>query len=273
MHIRHNLADRGTELYFTGTHVELNCSFQNSSGDTVLVTNPSVQFSPKAPSVILSPFSQNHDIPNQYTVKFLTDSMDPGSYTITGSGMWNGQSLSVSGQFEIYTLSRIQSFIELLRSLLKDRIPELYIVRMPSIDTFKWDDGELYTCLLQALRAMNGTPPTNIIWPDIQSVPIAFEGHLVQIAVIWALSQRQMLEIQNVINYSDEISFNIDRSAKYMSAAQMQAQLWWQAWVAAKKDLAFRSIQHAGIISNRYPLHFIRPLSMLPNSQNTFGWF
>lgn len=273
MYIQHNLDNRSSELYLLNTHVELNCNFRNSSGDVVYVTGPQATFSPAAPATILKPLSLDQDVVPKYSLKFLTNGMNPGTYTIIGTGTWQSQTLQVSGEFEIFQAPKIQTLIETLRALLHDMIPSLYLVHVPAADTFKWADGELYTALQQALRDMNGTFPTGLNWATVESVPFYFEGHLINIAFLRALNMRQLLEIANVINYSDEIAFNLDKDQKYMAKAQMHAQMWWAAWMSAKKDAAFRGVQSQAIISTRYPLHFIRPLSLLPHSANTFGWW
>jgi len=265
----HDIQDRVSDVYFTDSHIELRCVFQQS-GSIVYVTSPTVSFSPSAPKHILQPFMLDQDDPPQYSIKFLTTDMQAQKYEVTFSGLYQGSTMIVTGEFELYEVTREQALINTLRSLLKDVLPKLYVIKMPDADTFRWTDGELYTCITQALNAMNEAPPSTIRF-TLQNIP--FENFLLQISMIFALNMRGMLEIANVLNYSDEIAFNLDRDAKYASKAQLLASVWWEGWKAAKKDYTFHSIQHQAIISTRFPLHFVRPLSMLPNSKNTFGWW
>lgn len=271
MHKLHNVSERSIESYFSGSHIELSCIF--SYGDeAVEVSSPVALFTPTTPTTILQPFALDSDIqPSpKYTIKFLTSGMAAGNYKVSFLGNYQSHALATTGEFNLYAVASIQNLIETLRSLLKDQLPQLYIVHLPEADTFKWRDGELYDCLLHANEAMNNTPPVNLRF-EIDQNP--FKGFLINIAMMFALNQRSMLEIANVINYSDEVSFNIDRDSKYSNKAQMFSQQWWASWLMVKKDYAFHSIQSHIVTSTRYPLHFIRPLSMLPNSKNTFGWY
>lgn len=269
---QHDISEKSNELYYTDAHVELSCVFTSAGGDSVEVTSPSVTFTPNTPTNVLQPLSLDHDVqpPPKYTIKFLTKDMAAGDYDVDFTGSYNGDNLSTSGTFSLYTITNEQDLINTLRSLLKDTMPQLYLVHLPDADTFRWRDGELYSCITQALQAMNNTPPVTITF-TLDNMP--FTGFLINIAMMYALHQRGMLEIANAINYSDEISFSIDRDSKYTSKAQMFSQLWWLEWVKVKKDYAFHQIQHQAVISCRFPLHAIRPLSMLPHSANTFGYY
>lgn len=266
-----NLNDNPKDLYYSDSHIELNCVFYKD-GKAVEVINPAASFSPSTPTKVLRAFARTDDLepPVKYTTTFLTTGLSPGTYTVDFTGVYNSETLHVSGEFSLYTVAREQALINTLRSLLKDTLPQLYIVNIPDQDTFKWRDGELYDCIMQAQNLMNSAPPSTIKF-TLSNNP--FESYLLNFAVMYALQQRQMLEIQNAINYSDEINFNIDRAGKYASVANVYASFWWQQWILTKKDYNFHQIQHAAVISNRYPLHFIRPLSLLPNSKNTFGYY
>lgn len=267
----HNVNEASKDLYYTDAHIELVCLFKKDDV-AVEVVNPTATFSPTAPLTILRHFSRSEDVEPEikYVTTFLTTGLDPGDYTVQFSGEYQGETLTASGEFSLYTVNRTQTLINLVRSMLKDVLPQLYIANIPDEDTFKWRDGELFDCLGLAQNLMNSAPPVDIKF-TLTSNP--FEAYLINFAVMYALQQRQMLEIQNSINYSDEINFSIDRQGKYASVGNVYVSTWWMQWVLAKKAYAFSKINHKVVISNRYPLHFIRPLSMLPNSKNTFGYY
>jgi hypothetical protein len=113
------------------------------------------------------------------------------------------------------------------------------------------------------------TPPASYVftfdncpWPNL----------LIDGAVIYALTSRGILEVANTFSYQDEISFAIDRVAKYQSMASLFYANWVSDRQRTKRQWSFSRAGAIGMTSTRMPFTIIRTLSLsFTGAQSTFS--
>lgn len=166
----------------------------------------------------------------------------------------------------MYSL-REGSFIDLLKVFLKDKEPELYRVD-PQVE--RWDDDDLYAFLLRSLWDLNSFPPVTSF--SIDGLPEEFFDILLMGGLVFSLYAQGILEIGRDFSYNDNgLSVTMDRTAKYMNAAQMLLSQYYQLKTKIKKAYAMAHTHWVGIKEQRMPISIRRPLSMLPHMANVFG--
>ena len=257
-----------------GNHVELRCTFV-TGGTAVNVTSPAVEIrennvsgsSVSIPdSSLLVPFGKDGPTTGRYKVSFLAgDWLANGTYYLAMSGLTDGAPNIQTGSFTARAAGTIQGYIELLRSALHDYNSQLYTVESSS--STLWDDGILYESLNRALNKINYTKPSRYTW-TLDTVP--WPGLLIDGGVIYAIHSRWVLEIANTFSYSDEISFAIDRSQKYISAIQVFANVWEQNVKSVKTDYAFSMAFPIGMGQTRIPESTSRIFSFMPRVSSFF---
>ncbi len=264
-------------VQIAANHVEVKCTF-SSGGTAVNVTSPAFNIhhgngvtgaTVTIPAAkLLVPFSKDGSGTGKYRASFLGDTWLPdGDYTFAMTGAFSGGTISNTGIFSARSAGTIQTYIEMLRSALHDYDGIVYLIE--DQDKFLVSDGQLYGALNRALNHINDVKPAayrfaldNCPWPSL----------LLDFAVVYALHQLMVLSIPNTISYSDEISFTIDRSAKYQSALQVFKASLEQDLRATKMNYAFSRTGFIGMGSTRIPYAISRIFSFIPQASGLFAW-
>lgn len=260
-----------------GEHVDLYCIF-STGGTAVNVDSPQFTMTTTGGTEVaipsdrlLVPFSKDGPEVGRYHVTFLAgDWLTDGTYTVTMTGQYggsgSGSTITATASFVIRQGNSIQSYIEMVRSALRDSLPQLYEIDDP--DRFFYSDGDLYGALTRALNSINMTKPSKYTF-TMEGIP--WPTLLIDGAVIYALHSKQLVEIANTFTYNDEISFAINRAQSYQSAAQLLYAQWVQEKGRVKQDYAFGRARPIGLGHTRIPFTVQRIFSMAPHMLNTFG--
>lgn len=261
-----------------GNHVELTCTFA-SGGTSVNVISPSFtmyQGSGVTGSVItipeanlLVPFSKKGPGVGNYHITFMAadEWLANGEYTVTMDGTVSGSPIQILGTFTARTGNAVQSYIEQVKAALRDYDGSLYLIEDPN--KFMYEDGDIYEALNRALNKINHTPPSRYTW-SLDTVP--WPGLIVDGAVIYALHSRGILEVPNTIQYSDEISFTIDRSQKFVTMIQVFASQWELTVGRVMRDYGYERAFPIGMGTTRIPFSTARIFSFIPQTQSFFNW-
>jgi len=151
---------------------------------------------------------------------------------------------------------------------IRDNRPVLYRVD-PQVSHFS--EEELYAFLYYALLDFNGTSP---FWTDytFEDAPLQIYNILIMGAQVMALIARGTLEAERHFSYNDNgINVTLQRSASFLSPAQMLLSTYTQLKKSTKQNIGYRSTQFRGLKTQRAPISIRRPLSMIPNLETTFG--
>lgn len=210
-----------------------------------------------------------------YKFIFYPINMPPGLYDIAFMGedpnpTPNYGTLLVTGSFLMGLVPPEMNLIRALRHKLQDLNPALYTI----IDNTKtvWTDENLLSYILETMNEVNQTPsPSNYTVANFPACSMILDG-----AYVRALQAAAVLEIWNTMQYSDEISFVIDRAPKLQAlAAAVEARYnanrerWKMWWSLYGDDGSAGTGQWMG--ETKLPFQIARVLSWLPNMQNTFG--
>ncbi len=258
-------------------HVEVKCTF-SSGGTAINVTNPAFNIhhgngvtgaTVSIPAAkLLVPFSKDGSGTGKYRATFLGDTWLPdGDYTFAMTGAFSGGTITNTGIFSARSAGTEQTYIELLRSALHDYSGVLYLIE--DREKFFFEDGQLYGALNRALNHINDAKSsryrftlTTVPWPSL----------LLDFGVVYALHQRSVREVADTVQYSDEISFTIDRSSKYISALQVFKASLDQDLKTIKMDYSFSRTGFIGMGTTRVPYSLSRIFSFIPQASGLFAW-
>ena len=220
----------------------------------------------------MKPLSRVDDSRGVWSYNFLMknsngDALGAGTYVFTFTGSATG----ITPVTHVLTFAAAeipveQYFVNALRLRLGDKRSRRYLIDSPRN---RWSDEELYSFVDDARLDIGQTPPS----PQEYSFPFMYSennGLVILGGFIFALSAMGVFENYNRINYSDELSFQVDRSNFYQNARSLDAQ-YQQAKVTWKRDKAFHDLRGGkGMNSGRFPLYTTRCLSLQSTMQNTF---
>ena len=163
--------------------------------------------------------------------------------------------------------STFHQVLNLVRLDLGDDDP--YFYQLDTIPQFKWTETQLGKNVKASLRDFNGAAPmvTVFTWDNLPEdvIPVLEDW-----VVYRSLRSRSIKEIANYLKYDDGVSFDMtNRPGDYSKAMKM-----------AYDDVVERTSQWKfshrpsmiGLGSQRLPFRVTRPLSMLPNMKNVFGF-
>lgn len=164
-------------------------------------------------------------------------------------------------------LSRFHEMMSDVRYKLGDNDPSFY--QLDEVPQFKWSGTQLGRFLTNSLRDFNGIGPMNTNYTFDQLPEDAMPS--VELGVMfWALNSRFIREIPNSMKYNDGVSFDLsNRPGDYERAAKWMRQEFKDSVESWKLSHRPKPI---GMGSQRLPFRVTRPLSMLPNMKNVFGF-
>jgi len=258
-----------------GNHVELRCQF-STGGTAVNVTSPvfaihegSLTGSTVAIPIaqVLVPFSKDGAGIGRYRTTFLGgDWLSDGDYVAAMIGTYSGDTITLSGMFSARSAGSVQTYIEMVRSALHDYDGTLYYIE--NQDFFMFSDGQIYGAIERALNKINDTKPYRYRF-TLETVPWA--SLLIDLAVVYALHQRSILETANSISYNDELSFSINRAPGYTTALQAFKSSLESDLKSIKQDYAFAIAQPIGMGTTRIPYTTARIISFIPMYSGIVG--
>lgn len=181
------------------------------------------------------------------------------------SGTGNIGAFSAAGQGGY--MSQFHALMQTIRYELGDNDPFFY--QLDETPQYKWSGTMLGKFLVSALNDFNGRGPmiTTFTFDNlpVDSLPV------IELAVMSkALLSRSIREIPNFMRYDDGVSFDLsNRPADYDKAGRYFREEF-------KEDAKNWKLSHRptaiGLGSQRLPFRVTRPLSMLPNMKNVFGF-
>ena len=258
-----------TLMYLKGLS-ELKVKFiQESTGALLPVRNPDLKMykgSNEVDLVYVKHLQPMGTRDGEFSCSFLTDNLTAGKYNIKATGYYPDDSTEANlvthlADFDIFDVSSIQQYLNMLRIQLDDYLPSKYLIDNPNEN--RWSDTDLFNALQQAVNYFNDIPPTTAsIKFKVETMP--YVGLMMMGAEYFALNQKEILEIFNTIQYNDDISFTIDRSPKIHAKAEQILQLFKENCKAIKKDMIYRNIDVKMIKSSKLPLRALRFMSFIP---------
>lgn len=264
-----NIQSSSQNFFFLGQHCQLNVIFRDiQSNAPVNVEKPELEIRNSSKEIvdltILCPFTPTKAKTGEYYTTFLSDNLIAGDYDITCSGYYPDNSeeknkLEITAKFTVYEMPVIQTYIVMLRNILSDDIPELYWIDDP--EQYRWTDGDLYIALDRAVQFFNEYPPivSNQFY-TVENMP--YWDIMLLMAEYYSLNKKEILELFNTFQYSDDTSFSIDRSGKIHSKSQQILETVNKKVPEMKADMIFRQATTLGIKSTRLPLRTLRSMSM-----------
>lgn len=263
-----------------GGLIEVTTTFMDKKKAPTYVYNPKATFKQGDIDVtdsieILTGFGPTGLNVGEYKMTFITSNWTPGTYKVTLLGYTDPEDkdgresskLTSEGIFQVTDMSPKQGHIDLLRMVLADDIPQFYVIDDPT--KFRFQDGQLFSFLKMSVSQWNSTPPVSTgsqnslyVNPD-KFDRFPFMDLLITGAELIALNRETILEILNTLEYTDDITFRIDRAPKFMQKYQMLQTWYTQRLEKAKKDAAMRltySMGASALLSTRLPFRIIRAL-------------
>jgi hypothetical protein len=164
-------------------------------------------------------------------------------------------------------LDRMHMIMDLIRYDLADDDATFY--QLDKVAQYRWTGTQIAAWLRSALNEFNGTGKmlTNYTFSNLpeDAIPVIEEG-----VIFRAFRARQSKEIPNVLDYNDGVSFKIvNRVQDYRAMANDSLARFKELILNWKMTHRPRAI---GLGSQRLPFRITRPLSMLPNMSNVFGF-
>lgn len=216
---------------------------------------------------VLTPLSREDETTGVWVYEFLTKDMLAGEYIFTFAG--STPDITQVSHVISFTAAEIpieQYFIGSLRSRLGDKRTKRYLI--DDNTRVRWTNGELYSFLEDSRKKLATTPPSP---RDVPFNQCYSECHdlLLMGGFIYALQARGVFETFNKFNYSDELTFNVDRSA-FLQNAQSLLGAWDMERLRWKRDYMFHAVRSIGMQSGRFPLYYSRVLSLLPHVSHIF---
>lgn len=164
-------------------------------------------------------------------------------------------------------MSTFHAVLQTVRFELGDDDPFFY--QLDTTPQFKWNGTKLGKFLVSALNEFNGFGPmvTNF---SFDNLPIDALPVIEQAVMYKSLMSRSIREIPNYMKYDDGVSFDLsNRPGDYDKAGVFYKKEF-------KEDARNWKLSHRpeaiGLGSQRLPFRVTRPLSMLPNMKNVFGF-
>lgn len=206
----------------------------------------------------------------KYSISFLTDGLEPGTYDIVITGTYQGETITITSQLRVAVMPVIQSMINLVRMSLFDHDSGQYLGLFRQRH---WGNPELYNALRRALDWINTCPPNVQKWTfddfGANGKAEQFQVYLFTLAKFYALMDRITLESFNAVTINDEISININYSQSLQSLATAIEKIK-QEVVQAKRGYTFAHAGAKALISTRFPFTFTRIMGLLPASQRVY---
>jgi len=244
----------GTAVNVTSPAVEIRVD--NASGSSVSIPDAN----------LLVPFGKDGAATGRYRVSFLAgDWLANGTYYLAMSGLTNGAPIIHTGSFTARAAGGVQGMIELVRGALNDYNGVIFTIE--DSGSTRWNDGELYEALNRSLNKINMAKPSRYTW-TLDTLP--WPALLIDGAVYYSLHSKGILEAWNEFQYSDEISFSIQRSGKLISLINVFYNNWEQAVRSVKIDFAFSAAFPIGMGQARIPMTISRIFSFIPRVNSFF---
>lgn len=264
-----NLSNVPSLVYLKGLS-ELKVKFiQPSTGALLPVKNPNLEMFKNNNKIDLTFVKNLQPLgtrDGEFGCSFLTDNLTAGQYNIIATGYYPDNSseenkIIHTADFDIFEVSTVQQYLNALRVQLNDYLPSRYLIDNPNENL--WSDTDLYNALEQSVNYFNDTPPTTAnIKYTVATMP--FVSIMLLGGEYFALNQREILEIFNTIQYTDDISFTIDRSPKLHTKAEQILNKFDERCKIIKKDMIFRRSDVRMIKSSKLPLRALRFMSFIP---------
>jgi hypothetical protein len=164
-------------------------------------------------------------------------------------------------------LSIFHGIMDLVRTDLGDDNPLFY--QLDEIPQYKWTETQLAKFLKASLNDLNGSAPMVTIY-NFDTLPVDVIPVLEDWVIYRALRARSIKEIANYLSYNDGVTFDMtNRPGDYNKLMQQM----YAAVVERTSQYKFSHRPEAiGLGSQRLPFRVTRPLSMLPNMKNVFGF-
>jgi hypothetical protein len=164
-------------------------------------------------------------------------------------------------------MDRLHQIMDLIRYDLADDDATFY--QLDKVPQYRWTGTQIAAWLTSALNEFNGTGKmlTSYTFQTLpaDAIPVIEEG-----VIFRAFRARQSKEVPNVLDYNDGVSFKIlNRVQDYRGLAQDSLARFKELVLNWKMTHRPKAI---GLGSQRLPFRITRPLSMLPNMQNVFGF-
>lgn len=164
-------------------------------------------------------------------------------------------------------IDRFHQIMDYIRFDLGDDDATFY--QLDKVSQYRWTGTQIAAWMMSALNEFNGTGKmlTNYTFQTLpqDAIPVIEEG-----VCFRAFRARQSKEVPNVLDYNDGVSFKIvNRVQDYRGLAQDSLTRFKELVLNWKMTHRPRAI---GLGSQRLPFRITRPLSMLPNMQNVFGF-
>lgn len=264
-----NESNTPTLVYLKGLS-ELKVKYiQPSTGALIPVRKPSLQLfkgSTEVPLTFVKGLQPLGTRDGEYSCSFLTAGLTADSYNFKAVGYYPDDSteenlITQTADFDIFEVSTVQQFLNMLRIQLNDYIPARYTIENPNANL--WNDTDLYNALEQAVQFFNDTVPAPAgLKFTVETMP--YVNLMLMGAEYFALNQREILEIFNTIQYNDDISFTIDRASKLHTKADQVLQIFKERSKEIKKDIIFRRTDIRILKSSKLPLRALRFMSFIP---------
>jgi len=265
-----------TSFVFLGEHCEIKVVFLDKVANApVTVVNPSFKIKDSAGNDInlriLKPLTPMGNQDGLYHVTFLTTNggLTTGTFDLVFTGYYpdntkEDNKLEIKSSIEVFAVDTIQTKMDMLKRKAHDHIAQAYEIDNP--EEFKFDDGDLYSALKQATDRWNEEPPVTVhpsnLEATIENAP--FPQIQMDFAECYLLRPEIILEIWNTIQYSDQVTFNINRAPMLQSLMQATLNDVTQRIKLVKKDWVWRNTSVHALKSSKLPLRALRQISMTP---------
>lgn len=235
------------------------------------------------------------EVAKKYYFRFYSQMLPHGLYKIKFSGKdpehLDLGEVIVQGGFTVASSTVQFEYIRRLRQRLMDALPQYY--QLINNKVTAWDDDHLLTYIEDALNEFNAYPPmTRFTLLGVTCYSLILEG-----AFSLAVRAMAVRETWNTLQYNDELSFTIDRFAKFEQLGNAAYARFKEGIGKYKDYFALYGDDTAGDLINgasgdgssaddsagslpgsaawmgnqEVPLQINRVLSWMPNSQAIFG--
>ena len=200
-----------------------------------------------------------------YKYYLNTTNLNPGYYGFTSTAtIGDVISSQIKGHFELTRPDILCYFIWKLRYKLFDWAASKYNLDFWK-EGLKWNDTQLVEAINTALGDINSVGGRNLGY-SLDTIPERFHGTLLTGGTLYSLMSRQIFEIEERHNYSDEVVMNIERD--YTMAASMY------------KDMYMFQLQNVRLMrphprSSKSPMYFnlfISYILSLPISTHAYSY-
>jgi hypothetical protein len=253
--------------------VTVNLDFKSS--DTNLYFDPTTYSvdvtyngAPYTVQKVMTPMSRRDDTIGVWIYEFLTTGFVEGTYVFTFTGSATGiGTVTKTLTFTATAAPVEQYFVGALRTKLWDKRASRYLI--DDNTRTRWSSGELFSFSDNARLKVGQAPPSpmNLTWEMAyaEAHDLVLTGGFIE-----ALEAAGIFETWNRVQYSDELTLNIDRSVFYQNAQSLRQQ-WWNMILAWKRDRAFHALKPVGMGSGKFPLYYSRIMTLsIANFQNSF---